>query len=98
MAEYLLSAEGSYTLSDLREKLQSITDWDWDKNQPNSDAFKDGEPKFHEALNVYESIKTSLSSKDPTKRNKVEFIKLANVWDEYASEQYKVPREGIENM
>jgi len=97
MADFTLSAEGSYTLSDLKAKLEAITDWEWDEKAGDTAEYRDGEVKFHEALNVYEAIKVALISPNPRLVSKSSLREVANLWDKYATNKYKVPRQGIEN-
>ena len=97
MSNFIISGDGSYTLSDLKQKLEAITDWAWDEKSGDTAEYRDGEVKFHEAVEVYESIKVSIIKPDPRLVYKNKLRELADLWDKYSTDQYKVPRVGIDH-
>mgnify|MGYP000626813830 CR=1 FL=1 len=97
MTHFTISGDGSYTLSDLKQKLEEITDWEWDEKADDTAEWKDGEVKFHEAVHVYEALKVSILGSNPRLADKGELRKLADLWDKYSTNKYKVPRVGFEH-
>lgn len=94
MSHYEVTPEaGTYTLADLETKLK-LVNWEWSREEEGTDAFDAGQEKMNDALKVYSSLRFDVlgPAPEPGKVDRTALDRINNVWDKYATTQYKVPK------